>query len=59
MKLQFIAPMRTQVCRSERSASGVEESTHFVDVQGKIGAKILRLALLAQDDNVVQNCAIN
>ena len=32
---------------------------HFVDVKGKFGGMILRLALLSKDDNVLQNCAIN
>ena len=40
----------SQVCHSERSVSGVEESTHLWNLCSQIGAKILRLALLAQDD---------
>ena len=31
--------------------SEVEESTHFVNICSQLGAKILRLAPLAQDDN--------
>ena len=31
---------------------GVEESTHYDNICSQIGAKILRLALLAQDDKL-------
>ena len=34
-----------QVCHSERSVSGVEESSHLWDLRSQIGAKILRLPL--------------
>ena len=44
-----------KICHSERSVSGVEESSHFVYVCSEIGAKILRLRCalhsFAQDDN--------
>ena len=40
-------------CHSERSVSEVEESTHYDTICSQIGAKILRLATLAQDDMVV------
>ena len=39
-------------CHSERSVSGVEESTHFRDICSKISAKILRLPSVAQDDTL-------
>ena len=41
-----------KVCHSERSVSGVEESSHFAVCGTKIGAKILRLVSLAQDDKI-------
>ena len=39
---------KSDVILSERER--VEGSTHFVDLCSKIGARILRLAVLAQDD---------
>ena len=35
--------MMPQVCHSERSVSGVEESSHLWNMSSQIGAKILRL----------------
>ena len=43
-------------CHSERSVSEVEESTHDDNICTTIGAKILRLASLAQDDRIVLCC---
>ena len=43
----------SQACHSERSVSGVEESTHLVNIYRQIGARILRRASLAQDDIVI------
>ena len=40
-------------CHSEE-AQADEESTHYVDIYGQIGAKVLRRASLAQDDRIVQ-----
>ena len=44
--------VKRKSCHSERSTKcGVEESSHYVNIRSQIGAKILRLAALAQDDN--------
>ena len=40
-----------KVCHPERNDNGVEGSTHVRYVKGKIGAQILRLPSLAQDDS--------
>ena len=49
-----------QLCHSERSRAygEVEESTHFCAIRTQIGAKILRLASLAQDD-ILFDSALN
>ena len=44
-------------CHSERSISGVEESTYPVVVWQQIRAKILRLVSLAQDDTLLTHFA--
>ena len=36
---------KAQICHSERSVSGVEESSHLWEICSQIGAKILRLPL--------------
>ena len=40
-------------CHSEE-AQADEESTHYVDIYGQIGAKVLRRASLAQDDRFLR-----
>ena len=40
-----------KVCHPERNDNGVEGSTHHRGASKQIGEKILRLALLAQDDS--------
>ena len=50
-----------QACHSERSAKhGVEESSHFVYVCSKTGAKILRLGIaslrMTETEDIPTNC---